>query len=83
MLNIVGSSDLKTTFYRDLLTHGTSLYQEVIIKFCANYVQSNDVELQMSKNDTISCRELFQVTHKEFTDRLEHNIPTFNQAHIA
>ena len=54
-----------------------------MIKFCANYIKSDDVELQMSNNDAVSCRELFSVTHKEITDRLEQNVPTFNRAHFA
>ena len=50
------SSTLKHSLYLDLLSHGVSLYQEVIINFCEEFITCKDTLLLLPQNMASACR---------------------------
>ena len=81
-LNSNKNDDLKKSMYNDLMMNGMTLYQEVLVNFCASYIQSDKL-LQLSKVDSEAFVKYFSQVNAQFARVLRSNVPTFHDSHIV
>ena len=74
-------NDLKEALYIDLINNGVTLYQEVIVDFCAIYNQPEKLKQLFNKTDSKAFVEYFSQVNEEFTRILRFNVRTFHDSH--